>query len=63
VVKHRMRPPISDDRLFDLALAAFRHPPQSYNDWVDEMLARRRGSSCTLGNHETDWDDETESLE
>jgi hypothetical protein len=41
-VEHRMRPPISDDRLFELALEAFRHPPQSYYEWVDEVLARRR---------------------
>jgi len=44
-VNDRMRPPISDDRLFELALEAFRHPPQSYYEWVDEMLARRRAQA------------------
>jgi hypothetical protein len=58
-----MRPPISDDRLFDLALATFRHPPQSYYDWVDETLERRRRARHSLADHETDWEDETESLE
>jgi hypothetical protein len=35
------RPP-TDDGFLALALEAFRNPPQSYYDWVDQMLAQRR---------------------
>lgn len=43
-----MHQPPTDDELFVLAREAFRNPPQSYYDWVDEMLAPetiRRASS------------------
>jgi hypothetical protein len=37
-----MHQPPTDDELVELALEVFRNPPQSYYDWVDEMLAQRR---------------------
>jgi GrpB-like predicted nucleotidyltransferase (UPF0157 family) len=37
-----MHQPPTDGELFVLAREAFRNPPQSYYDWVDQMLTRRR---------------------
>jgi hypothetical protein len=47
-----MHQPHGDDELVELALGAFRNPPQAYYDWVDAMLARRRVDAPPL-DHET----------